>query len=234
MSNPIKLLIIEDDKEISAFLKTSLNRYEFLVKTARTGQAGLNLIKNNNYQLIIIDLGLPDLTGDKVCQIIREHQKMMPILIISGDERMSSKTKLLNLEADDYLTKPFSLEELIARIEALLRRPPKIDPATVKISDIELNWQKQIVKRGDQELYLTRKEFLLLEYLIRHANSVISRTEIMEHIWNNNADIFSKTIETHIFSLRKKIDNNRIKPLINTVSGRGYKLTANKQTNEKQ
>jgi len=225
MSNPIKLLIIEDDKEVSTFLKTNLNRYNFLVNTARTGQAGLNLIKKNNYQLIAIDLGLPDIAGDKVCQIIREHQKMMPILIISGDERTGSKTRLLDLEADDYLAKPFSLEELIARIRALLRRPPKIDPAIIKISDIELNRQKQIIKRGNQELYLTRKEFLLLEYLINHANSVISRTEIMEHVWNNNADIFSKTIETHIFRLRKKIDYNRPKPLISTISGRGYKLT---------
>lgn len=225
MPNPIKILVIEDDKEISNFLKINLGHYGFLAKTAKTGQAGLNLIKKNNYQLITIDLSLPDMAGEQVCQIIREHQKMMPILIVSGDKRTASKTRLLDLGADDYLAKPFSLEELIARIKALLRRPAQINPVIIKISDIELNRQKQIIKRGHEELYLTRKEFLLLEYLINHANSVISRTEIMEHVWNNNADIFSKTIETHIFRLRKKIDYKRPKPLISTVSGRGYKLT---------
>jgi len=122
------------------------------------------------------------------------------------------------------MVKPFSFEELVARIKALSRRPKEISSELLIAQDLTLNRLKQIVNRGNKEVYLTRKEFLLLEYLMSHSNTVISRGEIMEHVWDMEANIFSKTIETHILNLRKKLDSGRAKPLIKTVSGRGYKF----------
>lgn len=220
----MKLLIIEDDKEMLSFLKSNLSNSGFVVDSAKNGKTGLNLARENIYDLIILDLNLPDLSGQKICEELRNEGRMMPILILSGNSKTDNKTNLLNLGADDYMVKPFSFEELVARIKALSRRPKEISSELLIAQDLTLNRLKQIVNRGNKEVYLTRKEFLLLEYLMSHSNTVISRGEIMEHVWDMEANIFSKTIETHILNLRKKLDSGRAKPLIKTVSGRGYKF----------
>lgn len=221
----MKLIIIDDDEEILSSLKNSLNKQGFNVDSVGSGQTGLELINQNNYDLIILDLNLPDLSGEQICKIVRAKGKMLPILIISANNQIVSKINLLNLGADDYLSKPFIISELIARVQALLRRPPKIINSIIKIHDLELDRQKQTLEIAGKEVYLTKKEFLILEYFVNHPEIVISKNELMEHVWDMEANFFSKTIEMHMVNLRKKIDCNRAVPLIKTVSGRGYKLS---------
>jgi two-component system copper resistance phosphate regulon response regulator CusR len=221
----MKILIIEDDAQVLSFLKNNLKHSGFAVNTSLTGQIGLNMALKTNYDLIILDLNLPDISGYTVCQKIREAKLMLPILILSGEDKTGSKTLLLDSGADDYLTKPFCFTELTARIKALLRRPAGIMDNIIKIGDLELDLKNQKVKRSNQEIYLTRTEYLILELLIRRAGSIISRSEIMEKVWDNEADIFSKAIETHILNIRNKIDKGRKLKLIKTITGRGYKIT---------
>jgi DNA-binding response OmpR family regulator len=220
----MRLIIIEDDKELLSSLKSSLDSCGFITDGTDSGKIGLDLINQNNYDLVILDLSLPDINGEEICKIIRSNGKMLPIIILSADSKIDKKISLLNLGADDYLIKPFEIQELIARIQALLRRPKNIVNPIITINDLELNRQKQTLKKSGQEIYLTRKEFLLLEYLMSSPKIVISRGELMEHVWDMEANFFSKTIEMHIVNLRKKIDSDRNKPLIKTISGRGYKF----------
>ena len=220
----MKLIIIEDNQELLTSLKHSLSNYGFIADVASTGKTGLELMKENNYDLIILDLNLPDLNGEEVCKIVREKGKMLPIIILSADCKIERKINMLNSGADDYLIKPFEIKELIARIQALLRRPKNINNPIIKINDLELNRQKQTLTRHGENIYLTRKEFLLLDYLMSYPKTVISRSELMEHVWDTEANFFSKTIEMHIVNLRKKIELNRDEPLIKTISGRGYKF----------
>ena len=220
----MKIIIIEDDENIVNPIKHSLNSYNFKVDNAKNGQIGLELIKKNIYDLIILDLNLPDLNGEEICKIIRSDGLMLPILIISADNQINRKINLLDLGADDYLSKPFSIPELISRVKALLRRPSKITDTIIKIKNLEIDRQKQTLKINKENVYLTKKEFLILEYFINHSGVVISRNELMEHAWDMEANFFSKTIEMHMVNLRKKIDNQREAPLIKTISGRGYKF----------
>lgn len=220
----MKIIIIEDDEAITTSIKDSLNNYDFIVDIAKTGQRGLELIRKNNYDLIILDLNLPDFNGEEVCKIVRSDELMLPILIISADNQINRKINLLDLGADDYLSKPFSIPELISRIKALLRRPSKITNSITKIKNLEIDKQRQTLKIEGKDIYLTKKEFLLLEYFTDHPGVVVSRNELMEHVWDIKANFFSKTIEMHIVNLRKKINQNKKISLIKTISGRGYKF----------
>ena len=220
----MKIIIIEDDENITTPIKASLNSYNFIVDDAKNGQIGLDLIKKNIYDLLILDLNLPDLNGEEICRTVRNNGLMLPILIISADNQINRKINLLDLGADDYLSKPFSIPELISRVKALLRRPSKITNSIIRINNLEIDKQKQTLKIDKVDVYLTKKEFLILEYFIDHSGVVISRNELMEHAWDMKANFFSKTIEMHIVNLRKKIDRNRKICLIKTISGRGYKF----------
>ncbi len=204
----MRILIVEDEKQIAKFLRAGLEAESFAVDVADDGERGSFLARTNDYDLIILDNVLPKKTGLQVCQEIRKDGKSVPIIVLSVKSETSAKVELLNSGADDYLSKPFSLEELLARVRALLRRPPKVEGDILQIADLILDNKKQIVKRGAKEVYLTRKEFALLEYLLKNAGAVLSRGMIMEHVWNMSADPFSNTIESHILSLRRKIDTN--------------------------
>jgi DNA-binding response OmpR family regulator len=221
----MKILTIEDDNDMLSFLKNNLKHHGFSVDVSENGQIGLNLALNNHYDLVILDLNLPDISGYSICQKIREAKLMMPILILSGEDQTSSKTLLLDSGADDYLTKPFCFAELIARINALLRRPHNISDNIIKIDTLELDLAKQKVKRDEQEIYLTRTEYLILELLASRIGSIVSRSEIMDKVWDTEADIFSKAIETHILNIRNKIDKHSKIKLIKTITGRGYKIS---------
>lgn len=144
--------------------------------------------------------------------------------MLSVKSETLTKVDILNIGADDYLTKPYSFEELLARVKALLRRPKQIEDEVLKVDDLILDVRKHLVKRGKREIYLTRKQFMLLEYLMKNQGMVVSRGIIMEHVWDMNADLFSNTIETHISTLRRKIDSPKDRKLIYTISGRGYKI----------
>jgi DNA-binding response OmpR family regulator len=220
----MKLIIIDDDEKITHYLKTALSKNDFTIDIANNGRLGLEKIKNNKYDLIILDLTLPDLSGDQICKTIRSEGQTIPIIILSADNTIDSKINLLNIGADDYLVKPFSLTELIARINALMRRPIKIVSDIIKIDNLEIDKQKQTIKMCGKEIYLTKKEFLILEYLAENQGVVIYRNELMEHVWDIKANFFSKTIEMHLVNLRKKIDLDKKVPLIKTIPGRGYKF----------
>lgn len=220
----MKILLIEDEKEIVDFLKPSLESEGFVVDIAGDGEQGAFMGKINQYDLVIIDIMLPKKNGDEVCRELRERGQTMPILILSVIAETKNKAELLNAGADDYLTKPFSFEELLARVRALLRRPRDIQEEVFSIADLELDSVRHTVKRAGKRVHLTPKEFRLLEYLLQNMGAVVSRGMILEHVWDMNADPFSNTIEAHILSLRKKIDAKRRKKLIHTVHGMGYRI----------
>jgi two-component system OmpR family response regulator len=220
----MNILVIEDDKEIIDFLKLSLDEAGFVVDTAEDGQAGADKALNNNYDLIVLDYNLPQKDGGQICREIRNSGKSVPIIILSVKSEIDDKVNLLNMGADDYIAKPYSFSELLARIHALLRRPLKIEHDVFKIDNLFLDTISRAVRRGTEEIRLSPKEFLLLEYLVRNRGRVLSRTEILEHVWDMNADPFTNTIETHILNLRKKIGKRKIGEFIRTVSGIGYKI----------
>ncbi|MCK5021841.1 MAG: response regulator transcription factor [Candidatus Pacebacteria bacterium] len=220
----MRILIIEDNLEIIDSLKTSLEEECFAVDIANDGEKGSYLARTNDYDLILLDIMLPNKTGDIVCKEIREAGKDTPILILSIKPEIEDKVNLLNLGADDYLTKPFLLIELLARIKALLRRPKNIENNIILLNDFVIDMDKYLVVYRNKKIDLTKKEFMLLEYLARNKGKVLSRGMIMEHVWDLSIDPFSNTIEAHIMNLRKKIYNTSKRKLIKTVSGRGYKI----------
>ena len=218
----MRILAIEDDIEIANFLQESLQREGFIVDIARDGDRGSFLSRTNEYDFIILDYILPEKDGLAVCKEIRQQRKDVPILMLSVRSSIPDKVKLLNLGVDDYLAKPFSLSELLARIRAILRRPKKLEGNPITYANLELERMGQRLFKEDEEIYLTRKEFLLLEYFMKNIGIVLSRGMLLEHVWNVETDPFSNTIEAHILNLRRKIDPNHL--LIHTIPGRGYKM----------
>lgn len=221
----MNVLIVEDDKKVSNFLKTSLESQYFNVTCRANGKDGLNAAIDNDYDIIVLDYILPEKNGYEVCKAIRADGVKTPILMLSVKTTLNTKVELLNAGADDYLTKPFSLDELTARINALLRRPPQAEQIVLAIDTLTLDPQKILVERNGSSIPLTRKEFMLLEHLMRHTHTVVSRKSLLEHIWGMHADPFSNTVESHISTLRKKIHSEKDKKLIHTVPGGGYILS---------
>lgn len=218
----MKILIIEDDKDLVAFLKPSLKSEGFLVDHAEDGNTGESLLLSTDYDLIILDLNIPNKNGIEICEEIRGKKKETLILILTANNETENKIRLLNMGADDYLTKPFSFEELVARMRALLRRPKNIESTNIiEIQNIKLDKSCSKVTQGTKEVYLTLKEFSLLEYLMENKGKTVSRGMLIDHVWDMAGNIFSNTIEAHIFNLRKKLGNSS---LIITVPGRGYKI----------
>lgn len=220
----MKALIVEDEHSIAQFLKKSLESEYFAVDHAPDGEKGSYLGRLNDYDIIILDNMLPKKTGYQVCQELRTFGKTTPVLVLSVQTEVDQRVKLLNAGADDYVMKPFSFDEVYARIRALLRRPKSTSQEIVSVDDLTLNKDTHEVKRGDREIYLTRKEFMLLHFLLKNKGAVMSRGKIMENVWDMNADPFSNTIESHILSLRKKINFPGERKIITTISGRGYKI----------
>jgi len=224
----MRILLIEDEKDIAEFIKINLETEFYTVDIAPDGERGSFLARTNEYDLIICDYILPKQNGPEVVKEIRADNKNVPILILSVKSEIDSKMSLFNLGVDDYLTKPFLFEELLAHIKAILRRPLKRENQILKIDDLVVDIDRHLVKRGRQAITLTRKELSLLEYLLKNRGRIISRVVIMEHVWDANADPFSNTIESHITNLRRKINLTGKKELIHTVSGRGYKVDIRK------
>lgn len=220
----MRLLVIEDNGEIVDFLKSSLKAEGFTVDSARDGENGSYMARTNSYDLIILDNILPKKDGYAVCCEIRGEGNDVPILLLSIKSEIEAKIKLLNAGADDYLAKPFSFEELLARIRALLRRPKKIEGNILKIDGVIIDTEGHTVNYEQKEIRLTPKEFSLLEYLVKNRGRVLSRSTIMEHVWDSDTDPFTNTIETHILNLRKKIKLVCKKEYIRTIPGVGYKI----------
>ncbi len=220
----MRILAVEDDEEVQKILKTNLEEETFSVDIAGDGEKGSYLARTNEYDLIILDFMLPKKDGKTICAEIRKAGKNTPIIMLTMRSTFESKVDLLNTGADDYLTKPFVFQELLARIRALMRRPKTLESNTFELDDLKLDLVKQRVTRCKKNIYLTRKEFALLEYLMRHRGLVLSRGTIMEHVWNADSDPFSNTVEAHILNLRRKIDIANKKKLLHTIPGRGYTL----------
>lgn len=218
----MNILIVEDDKETLNFLKLSLMAEGFVVDTAEDGDNGYYKTKINDYDLIILDIGLPQKDGRQICSEIRSEGKSMPILILSVKGEIDTKVDLLNLGADDYITKPYSYIELVARVKTLMRRTKILEDEILCVDDIELNLPKRSVYQTGKKIHLTPKEFFLLEYLLRNRGRVLTRQAILEHVWDMNADLFTNTIETHIAMLRQKLKGKKKDNFIRTVSGSGY------------
>lgn len=217
----MKILVIDDDPELLTFLKNALGEEGFVVDVAKDGASGISLASVNNYGVIVLDLSLPDMSGEKVCKKLRRGSSVTPILMLTATGETSSKVRLLNLGADDYMPKPFSLDELIARIRALLRRPKQAVSETLKFKDIVIDVPCQAVMRGKRKIALTRKEYLLLLCLVRSAGAIVSKQDLIEYAWDNSANPFSNALDMHLVNVRKKLGEPRI---IRTLHGRGYRL----------
>jgi heavy metal response regulator len=220
----MRILIVEDEKKIASFIKRGLKEEGYAVDVAYDGEEGHFLATTNEYDLIILDLMLPKVDGLSLCRSLRQDKDTVPILMLTAKAEVGDTVEGLDSGADDYLTKPFAFEELLARIRALLRKKIAQPATKLRVADLELDLLNHKVTRAKKEITLTTKEFLLLEYLMRNADTVVTRTMISEHVWDINFDTESNVIDVHINYLRRKIDQGFPKKLIHTVRGRGYIL----------
>ena len=222
----MRILAIEDETKVGSFIKRALEEESYAVDLCEDGAKGLELAFATNYDLVIVDLMVPTLPGLEIVKGIRQAKIQTPILILTAQSQVDQRVKGLDAGADDYLTKPFAIDEFLARIRALLRRGATESPGVLQIDDLLLNPATREVTRGDQRIDLTLKEYALLEYLMRHTGRVLTRPMISEHVWNQDFDTFTNVIDVYVNYLRNKIDRGRVKKLIHTVRGSGYMLKA--------
>jgi heavy metal response regulator len=221
----MRILVIEDERRVRSFLERGLVEAGFAVDVAADGETGSNLARVHPYDAIVLDLMLPKRDGLSVLAELRAAGRATPVLVLSARDEVDDRVRGLDAGADDYLAKPFSFAELLARLRALLRRGTA-RPSLLEIGDLRVDLVAHRAERGGQRLDLTAKEFALLEYLARHAGEVVTRTMISEHVWDMNFDSFSNVIDVYIRYLRKKIDEPFEKKLIHTRRGVGYVLAA--------
>lgn len=226
----MRVLVIEDERKIARALKKALEQEHYAVDVSYDGDDGYAMATTEPYDVMIIDRMLPgEHDGLGIVRAVRERQIKTPILLLTALGRVEDKTTGLDMGADDYLVKPYSLEELLARVRALLRRPADQQSTILDADDLSLDTSKRSVRRGNKEIKLTSKEYGLLEYLLRNKNRPISKNSIMQHVWDYDADILPNTIEVYIKYLRAKIDKPfKGKGLIKTVRGFGYKIEDDK------
>ena len=222
----MRILVVEDEHRIAASIKKGLEQEKHAVDLAYTGNEGFDLASTEDYDIIILDLMLPGMDGLTICKELRTKHIHTPILILTARGQIQDKVRGLDSGADDYLTKPFSFEELIARVRALSRRPKNALNASLTVGDLKLDTKSYEVQRNGTPIQLSSKEFSLIEYLMRHANTIVSKDQIIAHIWNYEADVLPNTVEVYIRNLRNKIDHpfKNQKPLIHTIRGFGYKI----------
>jgi len=218
----MRILVVEDQEETAAVLKRKLEAECYAVDVEHDGERGFYKARTNDYDLILLDKGLPGKDGYEICFGLREYKMTTPILILSVAAEIEDKVSLLNCGADDYLTKPYVFSELAARVKALLRRPQNLEGKILAVNGLSLDRETCSFTFRKKTKYLTPKELMLLEYLMKNAGKVVSRGMILEHVWDESADQFSKSLETHIMNLRKKIDPQDKDVFIRAVPGRGY------------
>jgi len=222
----VKVLVIEDDPTVGKFVKRGLEEQRWTVDLVTDGEEGEALAKSQPYDLVVLDLRLPGRSGQDVLRNLRARGFEKPILVLTAQDAVDAKVETLRAGADDYVTKPFAFEELLARVEALARRPRSIVSPKISVADLEVDLDAREVSRAGKRIELTPKEFLVLEYLARHAGRVLSRTLITEYAWGYHFDPGTNIVDVVINHLRKKIDASHDKKLINTVRGVGYVLKA--------
>jgi DNA-binding response OmpR family regulator len=222
----MRILVVEDEDKIAEALSEGLTKKGFAVDVMKDGAEALSRLSlhRNDYDLVVLDLGLPGMSGAEVCREARAKEVTTPILILTGEDKVETKVDLLLSGADDYLVKPFSFEELLARIHALSRRPTDTKPAVLHVGDLELDPAAHRVKKDGAPLELTLKEFMLLEYFMRHPNEVVNREDLLTHLWDFNYESFSNVIDVHIKNLRRKLGSTGDDSILETVRGIGYRL----------
>ncbi len=223
------LLIIEDDMRILEFVKRGLEAEGYLIEYANNGAQGLQKLQDGAYDLLLLDLMLPDMSGHDVCRQLRQQGMTLPVLMLTAMDSLEDKVEGLNLGADDYLTKPFAFDELVARIKALLRRNQggtgyKVPETELSVSGITLNRKTREVFREGKLIELTPKEYALLEYFMQSPGCVLSRAQILDRVWGYNVDPLTNIVEVYIRNLRRKLSEGFDSSLIKTVRGFGYKL----------
>ena len=222
----MRLLVVEDEPTAAALLAKGLREHAYVVDIAPDGPAALQHAFLNSYDLIVLDVLLPGMNGLDVCRRIRERRIATPILMLTARGGVEKRVEGLDAGADDYLPKPFHFPELLARVRALLRRGPALEDTIVTIADLSIDVRTRQVERAGRSVQLTAKEFTLLAYLARKHGQVITRSDIIEHVWDENFDPLSNVIEVYIQRLRRKVDDGHGRKLIHTRRGAGYVLTA--------
>jgi DNA-binding response OmpR family regulator len=220
----MRILVIEDEKHIASFIKQGLKEEGYAVDVAHDGEKGYFLAGTEPYDLIVLDIMIPKIDGVTVCKYLRNDKVNTPILFLTAKDEIDDKVTGLDAGAEGYLTKPFSFEEFLARIRALLRSKGTLVSTSIQVADLVMDLLTHKVTRGTQEITLTEREFLLLEYLMRREGQVVSRGDISEHVWDIQVDTTSNMIDVHIHELRNKIERGFKKNLIGTVRGRGYMI----------
>jgi heavy metal response regulator len=217
-------LVVEDEAKVASFIRRALEEESYAVDAVADGSEGLDLALSGNYDLIVLDLMLPKMTGTEVLKALRREKIATPVLILTAQSKVDQKVRALDQGADDYLTKPFAIEELLARVRALLRRGTGEAAGRLQVEDLILNPATREVTRGGRRIELTVKEYALLEYLMRNAGRVLTRPMIAEHVWNLDFDTFTNVIDVYMSYLRSKVDRGQQQKLIHTVRGSGYVL----------
>jgi len=222
----MKILVIEDEHKIANSIKKGLEQESYAVDVVYNGTDGYDLASSENYEVIILDLMLPDMDGIKICRNLRANNIHIPILMLTAKGQLEDKVGGLNSGADDYLVKPFAFTELLARVKALTRRPKNNLGTVLNLEDLSLNTLTYEVKRAGKEIKLSKQEYALLEYLLRHKNTVLTKEQIINNLWDYDADVLPNTVEVYIGYLRNKIDRpfSKSPKLIQTFRGFGYKL----------
>lgn len=220
----MRILLVEDERKVASFVARALREQAYAVDVAETGQRALSLALDAAYDTILLDLRLPDIDGLAVCRELRRRNVNSPILMLTARGLVDQRVEGLDAGADDYLTKPFAVAELLARVRALVRRGLQKSAATLRSGDLEMDRHRRRVQRAGANIPLTSKEFALLELLLLRAPEIVPRSEIVEHVWDVHFDSGTNLVEVYINRLRQKIDHDHAAKLIHTVRGVGYRL----------
>jgi len=221
----MRILIVEDDPDVADLLSRSVQHAAWAPDTAGTGEAALAALAVNDYDAVVLDVNLPDMTGLEVCRRWRTSGGQTPLLMLTARAEIEDRVGGLDAGADDYLTKPFVVDELLARLRALIRRPPTTATPTLRLADVELFPDTRSVRVRGEAVRLTAREYALLEYLMRNPHRMVSRARILDHVWDDNFDPVANAVDVLVGRVRRKLDGAGCRPVIHTIRGGGYILT---------